>query len=239
MNYSEHPPAYSSISEDPIAFYAMAATFYSAIANGSLQIDGIQKLKFQTEITELLKGNTIRRYLMDDVKRLANMVMSIETSFAKITYGMTMIDERKFVVDRKVHYTNFASEWKHLHKEYTSLMFQSQETANAVSDKIDNLFKVIFPLVEKSDVPLFVKQNAIDTYIKNLKNFQAEGKNNAERFSLLRENVDHFWKTVKETFENLQGDIQTRIGNLDQQIATLKDQLKMVSTGASALYNSG
>jgi len=94
----------------------MAATFHSAIADGSLQIDGIQKLKFQTEITKLLKDDTIRRYLNDDVTRLGNMVMSIETSFAKITYEMTVIDERKFVVDQKVYHTEFAPSWKDLHK---------------------------------------------------------------------------------------------------------------------------
>jgi hypothetical protein len=116
MNSSDDPPAYyASLYEDPFAFYAKAATFYSAIVNGSLQIDDIQKLKFQTEVTKHIKGATTRQCLIDDIQRLANVVMSIETYFARINSGLKIIDEERLVVDQMGYYIKFAPTWNALH----------------------------------------------------------------------------------------------------------------------------
>jgi len=226
MNSYDDPPAYyANLYDDPFAFYAKAVTFHSAIVNGSLQIDDIQKLKFQTEVTKHINGHIMitQQCVIDDIQRLANAVLSIETYFASINSGLKIFDER-LVVDQMGYY-KFAPTWKVLHDEYTSLMMSSKTTANKVSDKItDFLF-----IVENNNLTTSVKLKFIYQYIESLEKLPAEGKENAERFARLRENVNDFSKHVKKIFENQVGDIETKVGELDKKITELQDKLKRVS----------
>lgn len=94
--------------------YAMAATFLSKIA-ADRSLSEIDLDKFQTEVTEYLKAPTTRDCLNDDIKKMTDMVMSIETCFADIHYQMTRIDDRKLVLDQDGHSIQFAHKWRVLH----------------------------------------------------------------------------------------------------------------------------
>jgi len=98
---------------DPLV-YAMATTFLSKIeAGGGLSESDL--IKFQTAVTEHLKSPTTRERLSDDIKRMAEVVMSIESSFADIYYQMTRIDNMKLVLDLEGHSIEFAPKWRVLH----------------------------------------------------------------------------------------------------------------------------
>jgi len=91
--------------------------------------------------------------IIDDILTLSGTITSIEGDFANVAYQLTLLDERNIVSDK------FAPEWKKLHdvcrfshgsrymvdltpfvQEYTTLMRESQHSANDVADKIESQF---------------------------------------------------------------------------------------------------
>jgi len=207
----------------------MAATFLSKIkiaAGGGLSEADL--IKFQTAVTEHLKSPTTRERLNEDIKKMSEVVMSIETCFAYIYYQMTRIDNMELLLDRNGKSIEFAPEWRVLHDEYTLLMMESQMTANKVSCKIDDLLRVVLPIVE-SEVMLGDKQDSINGYIKSLEMFQVEGQTNAARFSLLRKNVDRFRTNAREAFVDQQVHVGRKIKKLEKKIARLQADLESSS----------
>jgi len=205
----------------------MAATFLSKIAaDGGLSEADL--IKFQTAVTEHLKSPTTRERLNEDIKKMSEVVMSIETCFAYIYYQMTRIDNMELLLDRNGKSIEFAPEWRVLHDEYTLLMMESQMTANKVSCKIDDLLRVVLPIVE-SEVMLGDKQDSINGYIKSLEMFQVEGQTNAARFSLLRKNVDRFRTNAREAFVDQQVHVGRKIKKLEKKIARLQADLESSS----------
>jgi len=92
----------------------MAATFLSKIA-ADRGLSEVDLHKFQTAATEYLESPTTRDCLNNDIKKMADMVMSIETCFADIQYQMTRIDDRKLMLDQAGHPIQFAPKWRALH----------------------------------------------------------------------------------------------------------------------------
>jgi hypothetical protein len=56
--------------------------------------------------------------------------------------------------------------------------------------------------------------------------FQAEGQENAARFSRLRQNVDRFRKNIREAFVDQQVHVGRRIKKLEKKIAKLQADLE-------------
>ena len=97
---------------------------------------------------------TARCAIIDDILTLSGIITSIEDDFAIVASRLTLLDERNIVSDK------FAPEWKKLHdvrhfshsrsrymvdltpfiQEYTTLMRESQRSANGVADKIESRF---------------------------------------------------------------------------------------------------
>jgi hypothetical protein len=100
---------------DPVTYAIMAATFLSKVTTTDCVFSKVDLDRFQTTITEHLKLPATRECLNGDIKRLTDMVMSIETCFADIYHQMTRIDNKKLVLDHNGQSVEFAPKWKILH----------------------------------------------------------------------------------------------------------------------------
>ncbi|KAF8162605.1 hypothetical protein B0H34DRAFT_856291 [Crassisporium funariophilum] len=205
------PPDYSKVTAIP------ETTSYNDLSKEDLH-------KVHTAVADHLQAPTTRNTLNEEMKNLANTVMSIETDFATITLHMGEIDDKKIILDKEGEVIEYAPKWKILHDEYTSLMNESQTAASKVSEKINELLTVILPIIG-SDFVMEKKQRSLTKYIKGLDEFSKQGQKNADRFLRLQQSVDSFRKNLKTTVSDQTKNVKKDMEAIDLRIKNLQKEL--------------
>ncbi|PPQ68186.1 hypothetical protein CVT24_005073 [Panaeolus cyanescens] len=193
-----------------------------------LQLTKEDAKKVAEAVNQHLQDPSTREKIRNEVKDLANTVVSIEEDFARIRGEVERIDDLKILRDKEDTVLTYAPGWKELHNDYTDLMALSQSTANKAYSEIDKLLHVIMPIAS-GNFDIKRKDKAIKAYIAKLEAFDVEAQEHAERFLRLQQRVEQFRVELKSTVEKQLDEVKERIEKIERDIKALQAELDKTS----------
>ncbi|PPR07444.1 hypothetical protein CVT24_007752 [Panaeolus cyanescens] len=103
-------------------------------------------------------------------------------------------------------------------------MLDSQTNAVTARNKINCLLDNIIPTMHE-EATIKDKQDLIDEYVAQLREFEEKGKNQETRFLRLRQGIEAFQKDLKEAIKQNQGTASEELKTVQANIKALKEEL--------------
>ncbi|KAF8878893.1 hypothetical protein CPB84DRAFT_1852248 [Gymnopilus junonius] len=169
------------------------------------------------------------RMANEELKRMGESVVAMETDFATIQDFIQRVDDKKVILDEHKNVKLYAPEWIDIHNTYTDLMHESQGTANKLKNKMNYLVDVLLPISENVNFETAKKAKAIDKYILDLTQFADNGDKHATGFLRIRQRVGSFRDKLTNEVKQQQVDVQNELNNVISKIEALEKELNASS----------
>ncbi|PPQ76496.1 hypothetical protein CVT26_012362 [Gymnopilus dilepis] len=209
-----------------------------------------QEKAVKTSVNQTVKDGELRQKANEELKRMGESVVAMETDFATIEDFVRRLDDKKVILDESKNVKLYAPQWGDIHNankplslfcQHTKPTCESQKkvhvfavffeqdlrhTATKLRAKMIYLTDVLVPIAENSNFALAKKDKAIDNYILDLEQFADNGDKNATGFLRIRQRVKSFRDTLNNEVQQQQIQVQDEINRIIAKIDALQKELQ-------------
>ncbi|KIK78496.1 hypothetical protein PAXRUDRAFT_323557 [Paxillus rubicundulus Ve08.2h10] len=143
---SDLPPAYDSIKE--LGVYDQLPVDVKNQLNSLPSIHPQAQAKAQEAIADEVSKSETTDKLMDEVKALGNSALKVDEAFERVRVNLGMVDENDYKDSQGNPVPKFQPTWVDYQKRWTTLLWESRDTATATEAYIKDFVQVIVPEVE-------------------------------------------------------------------------------------------
>ncbi|KAF9226019.1 hypothetical protein BS17DRAFT_867367 [Gyrodon lividus] len=241
---SDLPPAYDSIKELGV-FDQLPADVKNQL-NSLPSIHAQAQAKAQEAITdEVAKSDTTDK-LMEEVKALGDSVLKVDEAFERVRVNLGVVDNNDYKDKDGNPIPKFQPTWVDYQKRWTTLLWDSRNTATATEAYINDFVQVIVPDIEdiqndddladaKKDLQAFA--NRTDPFGKTLNSKETAdlAQKYSQAFTDLRRDLEEFKGKFDSFAEDHKVELEANIKNKEAKLVELDLEIKKCQTVVMAM----
>jgi len=241
---SDLPPAYDSIKE--LGVYDQLPVDVKNQLNSLTSIHPAAQTKAQEAIADEVSKSETTDKLMDEVKALGDSVLKVDEAFERVRINLGTVDSNDYKDSQGNPIPKFQPTWVDYQKRWTTLLWESRNTATATEAYIKDFVQVIVPEVEdiqndddladaKKDLAAFA--NRVDPFGAKLNSKETAtlAQKYSQAFTDLRRDLEEF----KGTFDSFANDhkieLDANIKNKEAKLIELDLEIKKCQTVVMAM----
>ncbi|KAF8162616.1 hypothetical protein B0H34DRAFT_692042 [Crassisporium funariophilum] len=210
-----------------------AAFFHHVKANG---LDDATLAKVQAAAAEHLQDPTTREKLNEDIKTLVETIRRIDENFALLAQRIAEVDGKGILHDSQRNPVGYSDKWTDLWNEFKAIIKVSLVAATTAHVGVKDLVEKLIPALQTEPIGT-ESRSTLHLYIENLERFETEGIETGDRFLRLRQGVDAFSASLKDSLKEEKEAISRKFDEIDELLCKARGELENASSFFSGLFN--